>query len=287
MQHLNDVKWVIEEDYKDLYPELIAELEKQGYEYKILPFGWVQSYVSMNSVGYKAQFFPYESIVVFLGSVRAFKFICREWIWYSAEINDLLDYRQSYYFKYIPRSLTLNDTGFYLPLYDLFLNPRYSDIFIRPDTGDKLFDGQILNKDTSWEEFSNKNGLTKADNFKFVYCAQIRDDIQGEIRFLCDSKKVITGSYYKLQFKGTCEFQEEYTLGEKKEPIQFIESLILPKLPEELTRFGLIIDIALTPDGPRIIEFNHPNTAGIYKMNLEKYVDSMSRFAYDRYQEGN
>lgn len=281
-QSIIDIKWLIEEYVSEATPELLVELDKQGYEYKVLPFDWVQAYIKQTSSEYKNSFFPYGSIVVFVGSLRAARYLFSTFFWYGLTVEDLLRFSVSKYSRYIPKDLMLNGLGYYLPLFDVFNTTRNRDIFIKPDLPFKLFDGQILKKTTTYTEFSMLNHVTDIDLDTWVYCAEVTEDIDYEVRFFCNSIDSYTGSYYKFQFRDSSnpEFIEPYPSD--GELHKWVNTKILNLLP--VYDWGIVVDIAMTVDGPKVIEFNHPLTSGLYKIDLVRYIDEISRLAYDQYE---
>ena len=288
--HLADVKWLIQEEFNDTSPQLKIEVERQGYEVKILPYDWLQYRCSLGVKEYLEQFYPLNSIVVFVGSIRAARHLISECYWYTLDTNELYELNVLNYNKYINTEDLVNDIVFYLPMYELARRNRSEDMFIKPAQDLKLFDGQVLKAEIPWLEFSTKNGIDNIndhDSNKLIACSPVQNNIEYEVRFLCNSEQVLTGSFYKCQFRDDLDYHQEYITNLPDPIIKFIENIILFNLHDTITRFGIIVDIAVIDGTPKLLELNHPMTAGIYEMNIEKYVDNMTRLTYSRYADLN
>ncbi|MGH1541244.1 MAG: ATP-grasp domain-containing protein [Arenicella sp.] len=140
--------------------------------------------------------------------------------------------------------------------------------FIRPMEDNKAFDGMVVDSEmlSLWRADSSKEHLMNLE----VIVSPVKD-IYREYRMFVVKKKVITGSVYKVSGKpevsGTIE----------KEAINYVYGIINKWVPCE----SFVIDICLTANGYRVIEFNNINSSGFYDSNVLKYVEAIQQ-AYSK-----
>lgn len=234
----------------------------------------VEKYVPFGGMEYS--FLPEDRPVVFHGSIAVAKDIRKRFpgrfypfMWYD---EDKLRC-QSYYAHWGPYLLQ-DIYGFYplseitrlcLKLYELFGDKQR--LFIKPDSNDKEFTGEVvhLKKFDVWRMTALHNE-TPQDTLCVVSKPQPIDD---EYRLVIADGRVVAGSSYR---KGNfLDMSEGYPSDVKS----FAEEVAKVWSPHPI----YCLDIATTPFGCRVIECGSLNVAGFYDMDLRPVVAAMSEIA--------
>lgn len=145
--------------------------------------------------------------------------------------------------------------------------PKYDEFFVKPCKDSKVFSGEVMTWDKfrEWREriLSLKwEGTVRGDTC--VVQAPVKK-IYREYRFFIVDGKVITGSQYRV---GTRVFSTEC---HEKDVIKFAQKMVNLWAPD----VGFVIDIALTPDGFKVIEINTLNASGFYACDMSKVVNAL------------
>nr|WP_020397217.1 ATP-grasp domain-containing protein [Thiolinea disciformis] len=94
--------------------------------------------------------------------------------------------------------------------------------------------------------------------------------ILKEYRLFIVKHSIVTGSVYKLAGKPyVSDLLDEAAL-------QYAESIIQQWLPSE----SCVMDLALTEQGYKVIEFNNINSSGFYATNVAKLIQALE-YAYN------
>jgi hypothetical protein len=159
-------------------------------------------------------------------------------------------------------------------------------VFIRPLNDSKSFTGQVMdrvelldwvNKIESLHEIPNTFS-TLAPHDQVVLSSP--KTIYSEHRFYVVDGYPVTGSMYK---QGTRVVYKENTdqelwnfAGQCAEEIAFPGNvtLCMRKAPTGPCTFAL--DVAVTPDGLKVIELNSLNSAGFYACDMGKYINAVN-----------
>ena len=147
------------------------------------------------------------------------------------------------------------------------VNPDMKDFFIRPCEDLKQFTGAVvkLEEFKEWQErvlnLDSESTLTK-DSFVMVASPKV---IYKEYRFFIVDNKICTCSTYKLGGELNTKLPVE------KEVHDFVERMIKKWTPNDV----FVLDVALTPDGYKVIEINCANSAGFYNCDVSKIVQSI------------
>jgi len=136
--------------------------------------------------------------------------------------------------------------------------------FIRPLEDNKAFDGMVIDTEMMrlWRNDSSKRYLMNLD----VIVSPIKD-IYREYRIFVVKNKVITGSVYKISGRPQASEHVE------QDVIDYVYGLIRKWVPSE----SFVVDVCLTNNGYRVIEFNNINSSGFYASNVPKYVEAIQR----------
>lgn len=141
------------------------------------------------------------------------------------------------------------------------------DLFIRPCDDSKVFDGKIFNVEewSKLKEYFKMEGLVTSLTDDTLIQVASPKKIYREFRFWIVNKRIITSSQYKLgDFVVFSDLIDENAY-------EFCESMI----NEFQLADAFIMDIALTSDGPKIVECGCINCAGFYESDPQLLLMSL------------
>lgn len=191
---------------------------------------------------------------------------------------------RSHYASYIPKQWFLN-TDSEMTTWGLFRqnyveyyakyqmaswwNSKLYELFIRPDSGNKIFTGQVLRKDNFQYE---KELLEQTSNIlpETIIWITPAQTIHREFRVWISDRQVITAS--------------EYSWNEDKKPLKNIPKSVIDfakKIAEHSWQVdrAYVVDIhhpSSSNDETKIIEFNSFSCSGLYQCDSEKLFKQMS-----------
>ena len=141
--------------------------------------------------------------------------------------------------------------------------------FLRPVHDTKAFTGFVCDW-PYYEEWRDSVRLvpettTLTADTPVMICS--KKEIYSETRFWIVAGRVVTQSGYKL---GTIK---RYTRPEEVDPLlcDFAIETVSVWTPNE----AFVLDLAMTAEGPKIVEVNNLNSAGWYKGDLQKLVNAL------------
>jgi hypothetical protein len=139
--------------------------------------------------------------------------------------------------------------------------PRF---FIRPEEDNKAFDGMVIDCEmlADWRRDAARQHLQNLA----VVISPVRQ-IYREYRLFVVNEEVVTGSVYKVGGRPHASPEVE------DDVLAYARSVIARWTPAE----SFVVDIGLTEDGLKIIEFNNINSSGFYASDVAKYVDAINR----------
>lgn len=141
--------------------------------------------------------------------------------------------------------------------------------FIRPIKDLKEFNGTVTNV----QEIRRWMKSTDSGNFSFTKNTEVMiapvKKIQQEARFFVVDGKVIDGSWYRIHGQ---LFSQPINDQLFMDEVQLIADKWLPHK-------CCVMDIAISNDEIKVIEFNTINGSGFYYNNIEKIVSAMSDYA--------
>lgn len=146
----------------------------------------------------------------------------------------------------------------------------WDKFFFRPCADSKTFAGTIKTAGDVdvWADSVKaieKENYTTIDSKTPVVVAPLKK-IYKEYRFFIVDGKVITGSMYKLGDKVVYKTE----LDESDKFAQVITNIWSPAE-------AFVLDIALTPDGFKVLEVNCFNSAGYYAIDIQKLVNAVMK----------
>jgi hypothetical protein len=151
-----------------------------------------------------------------------------------------------------------------------------SDIFIRPDSGAKLFTGCLIPR-VDWNHQINYLQRTSVTDDSLVWVSSEKV-FWDETRFIICGNEVVDGSRY-------CTDSGRDLVVDKNFPAEFWE--LAQKVanckwkPEEV----FTCDICMTRDGPKIVELNSFNCAGWYACDPAKIITKVSEHTLKLWEE--
>jgi len=271
----SEINWLVEEYINDDDTRLVEEIKRQGYTVKILPHAFELDAYKANTIGdyfYKT-FFPEGSRVIFHGSTGTTRLINRYVNWNPGTFFNEKDYLCSrYYRKY--KGYLLNEDYICMPLYEAldhinsYAAANYR--FIRPDSPYKTFPGHVISP-IGEQMFLRKYCLTEDNLYDWVYLSPVKK-IYYEMRLLFVGGKFITGSFYRKDGE-TCYETMTYPDG-----ISWLPSLPVPNTP-------IIVDIASTILGFKVVEIGSVTSCSLYECDMEKVVSSLSNYVSQMEEE--
>jgi hypothetical protein len=143
--------------------------------------------------------------------------------------------------------------------------------FLRPTQDTKDFPGKVMDpaefeawrtRVCSTEEFSRVTADTE------VVVAPLKE-IHSEYRFFVVEGRVVTASRYKLGGR----------LSESAEIPPFVREAAERYVERWQPDRAFVIDLAVTPDGIKVIEFNNINSSGWYHADVSKVIQAIDAIA--------
>lgn len=134
--------------------------------------------------------------------------------------------------------------------------------FIRPAEDNKAFDGMVMDKETlaDWRRDPARAHLQQMH----VAVSPVKA-IYREYRLFIVDGKVVTGSVYRIG--GRAEISPDV----EDDVLEYARNIIARWTPAE----SFVMDVCLTQDGLKVIEFNNINSSGFYAINVPAYVGAM------------
>lgn len=194
-------------------------------------------------------------------------------------------FRCSYYMHRLPCEILGNGDGFFLPfaevergLVRLYRQFGASRLFIRPDSGAKVFTGLAIDSSRSGAELSSLRQLTSVTDDTMTLVASVKH-IAAEYRFFIVGGKVITGSRYMVEGKPSAS------------PV--VDPLCW-EVAERVASLPWQIDLAYTCDvgmflgfpnaGPKVVELNAFSTSGLYECDSEALFSAVADIALQEFR---
>lgn len=274
--------WVVQEN---LYNEqgqrdLLAALDRGEIPHlvvKFLPFlrRLVPSDVDINLIddveNYPEPEFPTGTGNVMVCGAIALARVATERGWVPGSfIND--NFHTAKWQENLGSENLLNGDAVIMPLsrvIDYCIEHEYNSVFIRPCDDDKAFTGVLLRHHMEIDNCVMNWLQEAADTGRFTQDVEVvlasPKEIHGEFRFFVVDRKVVTGSRYRLG--GQVIYSEEIPPHVQ----EFAQQMVDKWQPSR----AFVIDIAETPEGPKVIEINNFNSAGFYACNVGKIVEAI------------
>lgn len=178
-------------------------------------------------------------------------------------VNDYPDQFTSQYLLSYFNKFTLTGDMILVPFGSILNGLTTENFFLRPNSGNKLFTGQVVNVN----EFNIfKNTFNIPDDCLCARSSTI--DILSEKRSFVDTrnKTIITQSLYSFSDKTDVDFNIENNVKE------ILDSFYVDMLPDII-----VMDFALLKDDTiKLVEFNSVITSGHYNCDIDKIIEAIS-----------
>lgn len=271
-------KWLIQtEIFHENQTALVAAVKAAGMQVETvdyLPYSGHEEWLNL---------FPPDDCVIFYGSLAFARHIKKLSKWIPGVYYDLTNYNCLGYYPQLG-SLLLAQEYVMLPFGDLrrqkkFLYKNFShnnSIFIRPNSGNKLFTGYVIAESEFDTELSMLDSYNLAQDTLIVVSAA--RELAAEWRFVVVNGQIITGSQYKQ--------------GE-----DLHVSKIIPDAALQLAQHAAImfmptsvwcLDICQLKSGEYfVLEVGSFSCCGLYGCDLTEVVKHVSAAAFEEWEQYN
>lgn len=144
------------------------------------------------------------------------------------------------------------------------------EVFVRPVADSKEFAGRVFSRGAfyRWIKEAEQEGSQHVPPDTEVLVAKVVRDIHSETRFWVVDGNVVTWSLYK---RGGKAFQSEDV-----DPgvVAFARALATRWCPSP----AFVVDVAVTDDGPKVVEANCLSAAGFYAGDMQKLVFALEDY---------
>lgn len=166
----------------------------------------------------------------------------------------------------------LNAEAIEAKIKDIVIPEEWITLFARPCEDTKFFSGTVFERDNLkfWLNEVMKGTDKESLNAETrIIIAPIKK-ILAEYRLFVVDSNIVTGSMYKVR--------DQVIYGEHVDPLalSFAESMISKWEPDR----AYVLDIAITDEGPKIIEVNNINSSGFYLCDMDKIVDAIEKMVF-------
>lgn len=256
------MKWVIQDNLfsEDGYVRLIDALDrlKQDYDIvKVIPF----AHELTPDIDY-----PADQKVLVMGSDSLINVAKKKGWFPGAFTNNRFDHRV---WVSAHGDEMLNAEAEVILFGDVVPPKSGESFFIRPAIDFKIFAGEVITpeKFLSWQEKAIAYGETGYSTLSAdteVVVSPVKRILQ-EYRFFVVNNHIVTGSSYKIGDKVVAS-------GDVDRDVEsYVHGCIQTWQPD----YAYVIDIARTPDGFKIIEYNCINASGFYACDCQQIVDRL------------
>lgn len=255
------VTWLLEKNVfsEDCFDRMVAFFEKDNIPYhliKIIPF------TDGKGIIFEGSLDNITGPVVCYGSIGIQKVAIR-WkynpgIWTSDKFDET-NVRDTL------GELYLNNDAITVPFEDVLSHIELDEFFIKPNGDTKEFTGQVIkaNEFVKWRNDLISIGYLDNNNFDVVVSAP--KEIGAEFRLVVVNNNLVTWSRY-----GSKSINNNL-------PGKALELFIKASMkfrPADV----YVMDIADTPNGWKVIEYNIFNSADLYNCNVEKIISKINTF---------
>lgn len=152
-------------------------------------------------------------------------------------------------------------------------------LFFRPNKGIKEFTGGVFSRDTLPSELNAIEYMYNIDASAMILISTPKR-LDEETRFIIGNKEIIDASRYRVKGK----FKEDNEINPIS--VEFVNKVLEETswVPDDL----FVMDIALTEDGPKIIELNAFSCSGWYAgMNKKNIIKRVSEIVKENFEKEN
>lgn len=266
--------WLFESDTFDHnVKHIIEEAQRQGMRTEV-----VRCHEDCDYLG----LYDMDDCVIVHGTLWFAKLVARESGWVPGVFGVTDKFSCHSYYPHFERYL-LNEWHAWLPYGMLKKEKKLcygmfgldDAIFIRPDTGDKPFSGQLIYKENFDKDIENLGHATIRDD-EIVLVSEPRN-ISAEWRFFVADHEVIAGSYYRLDGK------KHIARNTDARALNLATEIASQDFqPERIW----CLDICRTASGNyHLLEIGCLSCAGWYACEIEPIVREASRIALEKWND--
>lgn len=267
----NQPMWLIEANVEGLPTETWkSEIQRQGMNALIVkPF--LHSPFPTDILG--AESIPLDASVVFTGTLSLMRYLQTNRRWRPGGWCNFDNLCCSKYYSYFGPYLLNRRYAIYPVAEALRLKTwlfetfgKADQVFVRPDSADKSFTGNVI----AAEDFDDLLSSKLRDPSRLVLVAEPQDIIH-EWRLFVGHGEIITGCRYRFN-------RNFLTTPAVPDSVSQFVTQVLGKVkwrPDPL----FVMDIAETQTGLHIVELNSFSCSGLLAANLESYVSAASQLA--------
>ncbi|MFV1457560.1 ATP-grasp domain-containing protein, partial [Bacillus mycoides] len=146
------------------------------------------------------------------------------------------------------------------------LTPIADEFFIRPTGNTKLFTGKVVTKEEFLEWQVRENYENSPYKGQRLMISPVRE-LLAEYRFFVVNQRVITGSSYQVNGKS------DVTKPITESLLNYVNGRVF----EFWVADSYVIDVAETPDGFKVVEYNNTNTSGLYGCDAVAIVTAINK----------
>jgi hypothetical protein len=267
--------WILEEDvFDENIEEFKKEINNQGMSYDLVNLKDFQSH--------NYNLFPGYSCVIFYGSLRFMRRLLREKNWIPCGWCTLANFECFKYYTYWGKHL-FNQDYIMIPLQELIRRKEYifenfgedNKIFVRPSSGYKEFDGEVISLDGLNESMLS---FVSEDSPELLVVVSSPKKIDREWRFVVTDTEVITGSMYKDN--GSVEME----LSKEGSPEwDYVRRLVEGAVWHPDKTYTM--DVCESNGKKYLLELNAFSTSGFYDCDLKKIISTASEMAVTEHHD--
>jgi len=279
---MTEVNWLVQDGpFEEDLDRIVEEIKRQGHPLKLIKYEPFES-------GSYGHLYPENACVIFYGSINLSIQLQRETPWVPGPIMKMPNYRTSVQVANWSEFL-LNNNGIFLPYGELKRRiekkdikylpvDEYGRLFVRPDTGDKLFTGQVISVIDPRSDLLYLDSRCRYEDM--IYIAPARK-MGKEYRLIVADDKIIAGSQYRQS--GRLE-----TTIDPHVPQYVLEQAQLV-LDDSIWRperaFVMDVHEADFSGDVDVIELNAISCSGWYAANPEPIIRELSRIALEEWSD--
>ena len=274
-----NVKWLIDDyliGYDDFEYTIVDAIKKAGHEI------YVTKYIPFSANPDENIPYSNDDCVVTYGTHGFVSQIQKKYSFQPGSYCPDDRLKCSHYMQYIDLDDLLNPEYIMIPYGEfirrgkdhwLYYFGKSGKIFIRPDSGSKTFAGTVMPYHDFDHEINTLNKMTSATQDTMIMISKVQE-ILGEYRFVIVNGTVITGSEYKHD--GVVQYMSGY-------PQECFD--LANKIAKQDWQVDICYtcDVAVTKNGPKIIELNSFSCAGLYACDKDAIVNAISEAAWKEY----
>ncbi len=276
---MDEVKpsWLFESDvFDENIARIIDEVRRQGMRAEIA------HYIPIKSGESYKDFFPPYSCVIFYGTLNFAAQLMRDTNWIPGAYHNTNQFECTSYYPHLSKYL-LAEEYMMLPFGDLlnkknFLFDKLGEmetIFIRPNSGGKIFAGQTLNY-VDFEKRIPYLGFYNVKPHELVVVSPPRN-VMDEWRFVVVDHKVVAGSQYRRLYSS----EKNLPATDPKARLLADEIAALPYEPAR----AWCLDVCRTAhDNYYLLEIGCVSSAGWYACDPEPIIREVSRVALEEWK---